>query len=161
MLVAHYIGNHEKDTRLVRAGWYMTKLAQKGPYSHVTHNEAIHEEFSDGTVQIASASIRDNGVRSRRTRLNPAHWMIVDVPHWNIEQSIDLLRKTNGSPYDVRGALATQLPGAPQQGRYFCSQWVCMPYLKAAATFGPHHVCAITLSLGTDVTDTFFGERNK
>ena len=55
MLIAHFVGDHAKDTLLTRAGWWLTRLAQKGPYDNVTHMEAIHELHEDGSVTIASA----------------------------------------------------------------------------------------------------------
>ena len=160
MIVAHYTGNHAADNLAARAGWYLTQLAQKGPYGHITHTEAIHAEHSDGSVTIASASLRDGGVRSKRVTLNPAHWMITDVPQWDVEHSVDLLAMTHGAGYDLRGALATVLPGAPKAGRYFCNHWVGLPFIKASPTFGPHHFAAICLSLGKDITTEFFNSRS-
>ena len=159
MLIAHYIGDHAKDGLLTRLGWALTRLTQKGPFDHVTHCEAIHHEYADGSVLIASSSLRDGGVRAKQLYLNKEHWMIVDVPAWPVEASEQLLDRTKGQRYDLHGALATQLPGSPQAGRWFCNQWVACPYLPAAATFGPHHLAAITLSLGRDVTQDFFAKR--
>lgn len=144
------------DSWLVRAGWRLTRLVQKGMFGHVTHVEAIHAEHPDGSVTIASASIRDGGVRSKVTRLDPDHWRIVDVPQWETRRSADLLLQTRGAPYDWRGALATCMPGSPQTGRWFCNAWVAAPFLEAPATFGPHQFAAICLSLGRDITNEFF-----
>ena len=108
---------------------------------------------------IVSASMRDKGVRSKRIKLNPKHWLITDVPQWNVTASIDLLGLTNGASYDLRGEVATVLPGSPSSAAWFCSEWVAHPYLKAPATFGPHHLAAICMSVGEDVTDEFFGSR--
>ena len=30
MIVAHFVGNHAKDTLAVRAGWSLTRLVQRG-----------------------------------------------------------------------------------------------------------------------------------
>lgn len=159
MKVAHYIGNHAADTWAVRAGWAITRLVQKGVYAATTHSEAVHAEHGDGTVTIASSSLRDHGVRDKRIRLNPEHWRIVDVPFWDVRRSIDLLAQTRGAQYDLRGAIATAFIGSQDGERWFCNEWVGTPFLKAAATFGPHHFHAITLSLGRDVTDDFFRSR--
>lgn len=159
MLIAHYIGDHAGDDLATRAGWYLTRLAQKGPYGHVTHCEAIHAQHADGSVSIASASLRDGGVRSKRVTLNPAHWLIVDVPAWDVQLSLDLLDNTGGAKYDLRGALATCLPGSQDSDRWFCNEWVGAPYLKASGTFGPHHFAAVCMSLGRDLTSEFFAER--
>lgn len=159
MKVALYTGNHASDSLSVRTGWWITKKVQKGAYSGTTHVEAIHHEYSNGTVAIASSSLRDGGVRSKVIQLNPLHWRIVDVPMWDVQQSINLLSITQGCKYDLRGAIATAFIGSPQAGRYFCNQWVGTPYLQASATFGPHQFHAICLSLGKDITESFFGSR--
>lgn len=159
MKVALYTGNHDSDSLSVRAGWWITRKVQKGPFSDTTHVEAIHNEYPDGSVNIASSSLRDGGVRAKRVLLTPGFWSIVDVPLWDVQQSINLLHVTQGCKYDLRGAIATAFIGSPQAGRYFCNQWVGFPYLQASATFGPHQFHAICLTLGIDVTEEFFRSR--
>lgn len=156
MLIAHYTGNHNADGLMSRIGVALIRLGQKGPYGHVTHTEAIHALHKDGSVTMASASLLDGGVRAKRLTLNPAHWLVTDVPQWSTQRSIELLAATEGLPYDLRGAMATLLPGTSSPQKYFCNQWVGAPFLRASATFGPHHFCAICMSIGTDVTDRFF-----
>lgn len=159
MLIAQYTGDHATDGVAARLGWAITRYTQSGPYGTVTHCEAIHEELTNGEVLIASASLRDGGVRAKRVRLNPEHWMIVDCPGWELAKSQDLLLKTTGKGYDLRGALATRLPGRQNNARWFCNEWVGHPYLPASHTFGPHQFCAVTRAVGTDVTKTFFESR--
>lgn len=159
MKVALYTGNHDSDSFSVRAGWWITRKVQKGPYSNTTHVEAIHNEYSDGSVNIASSSLRDGGVRAKRVLLTPGFWNIVDVPMWDVQQSINLLQATQGCKYNLRGAIATAFIGSPEAGRYFCNEWVGLPYLQASATFGPHQFHAISLTLGSDVTEEFFRSR--
>lgn len=159
MLIAHYTGDHASERWTMRAGVVLTRLGQKGPLSHITHTEAIHDQHSDGSVTIASSSLRDGGVRSKRVKLNPSNWVITDVPQWDVAQSVLLLERTRGWPYDLRGALATVLPGRPSDAAYFCNRWVGQPYLKASGSFGPHHFAAICLSIGQDVTTDFFNSR--
>lgn len=160
MKVAHYIGEHDGDDVLTRAGWWLTRISQKGPYGIVTHCEAIHAENSDGSVTIASASLRDGGVRAKENVfLNPAHWLIADMQGWDVELSIELLARTKGWPYDLRGALATRLPGNDSSVSFFCNKWVPFPYLQAPGTFGPHHLAAICMSAGKNVTHSFFWDR--
>lgn len=160
MLISHYTGDHHADGVLARLGVAITRLGQKGVYGYITHTEAIHACHADGSVTIASSSLRDGGVRSKQVTLNPANWLITDVPQWDVQASIDLLAQTQGMPYALLGALATALPGTNRPGRYFCNQWVATPYLKAAATFGPHHFAAICLSIGQDVTQDFFNNQD-
>lgn len=160
MKVALYIGDHATDGWLVRAGWAITRFVQKGPYSGVTHVEAIHAEHGDGSVTIASASVRDGGVRQKRTVLEPTHWRIVEVPSWPLSSSLDLLHRTNGLPYDWRGAIATAFLGSQDNRRWFCNEWVGHPYLMASANFGPHQFAAVALSLGRETTVDFFKSRS-
>lgn len=159
MKVALYTGDHAADGWLARLGWAVTRKVQKGPYAGVTHTEAIHAEYDNGEVLIASASLRDGGVRSKRVRLNPSHWLIVDVPAWDVAQSIELLWETEGDKYDIRGAIATVFIGSPERGKWYCNHWIGHPFLKAAQTFGPNHFAAICLSLGRDMTQEFFDDR--
>lgn len=160
MLVAHYIGDHKGDAFLVRAGWFLTRLVQKGDYKNVTHCEAIHKLHSDGSVTIASSSLRDKGVRSKRVRLNPDHWMIVDVPQWDVKQSIKFFKEHDGDAYDFRGALATVLPGTQDPKRMFCNESVGASVgLKTPHCFHPAQFAAICLTLGYDVTESFFKTR--
>ena len=159
MKVALFIGDHKSDTWPVRAGWWITRKVQKGPYAKVTHCEAIHAEHADGSVTIASASLRDGGVRVKRVRLNPAHWQIVNVPFWDVARSMDFLAETNRMPYDLRGAIATAFLGSEDRTRWFCNEWVGKPFLRASANFGPHQFAAVALSLGRDVTQEFFRSR--
>jgi hypothetical protein len=149
MKIAFYIGDHAKDTVLVQAGWWLTRLAQKGPYSHITHCEAIHEEYKDGSVLIAGASARDAGVRSKVVKLNTEKWIVVDIPQWDVQLSIDLLARTRGHSYDWVGAIATALPGKARDNSWFCNEWVSEPYLLSSSNFGPHQLAAICLSIGT------------
>lgn len=159
MKVAFYIGDHSADGHMARLGWRITRCVQKGPYGHVTHCEAIHAEHPDGSVTIASASLRDGGVRAKRVTLDPVHWWIVDVPQWDVVRSEDFLAETAGMKYDWRGAIATVFLGAQDAARWFCNEHVAAPFLRASGTFGPNHLTAICLSLGRDVTAEFFESR--
>lgn len=159
MKVALFVGDHAADSLLVRIGSWLTQLVQKGPYGHVTHCEAIHAEHDDGSVTIASASVRDGGVRSKQIRLNPAHWWIVDVPQWDVAKSIYFLADTDGEKYDWRGAIATVFLGSQDNSRWFCNEHVAAPFILASGTLSPSQFAAIVLSLGQDVTAEFFGAR--
>lgn len=159
MLTAHYIGTHAKDTLAVRIGWAATRLVQRGEYKAVTHVEAIHQVNVDGTVTIASASLRDGGVRTRRNvRLTPGHWLIVNVPQFELPRSMLWFSLYDGRPYDLRGAVATVLPGASSASRWFCNEAVGASVgIKEPQIFGPAQFCAICMTLGRDVTSRFFG----
>ena len=159
MKLAFYIGTHLKDGLPARLGAKITRLVQKGPYAKFTHVEAIHAEHSDGAVTIASSSLRDGGVRDLRTTLNPDFWRIVDVPCFEVERSLELLETTRGAKYDIYGAIATAFIGHQDEHLWFCNEWVGYPYLKAAGNIGPHQLGAIALSFGTEITESFFMER--
>ena len=149
MKVAFYIGNHAEDSWLTRLGWWLTRKLQKGSLSIVTHCEAIHAEHDDGTVTIASASLRDGGVRSKRCALVPDHWMVVDVPQWDTAASACWFAEHEGQGYDWRGAVATCLPGRGSPDRWFCNEAVGASVgLVNPETFGPHQFAAVAVSLG-------------
>ena len=160
MKIALYIGPHTSDALHVRLAWWLTRWVQKGPLGVVTHCEAIHSEHSDGSVTIASASLRDGGVRTKVVTLNPTHWLITDVPKWETHRSIGWFAIHDGQRYDWRGALATVLPGTGVWNRKFCNQAVGGSVgLLHPETFGPHQFAAICLTLGRDVTADFFESR--
>lgn len=148
MITAHYIGTHRQDTLSVRAGWAITRLAQRGTYAQVTHSEAVHATHSDGTMDIASSSLRDGGVRlKKRVRLSPGNWLLIDVPGWDLARSQELLDRTAGSPYDLRGAASSALIVLGQSpSRWFCNEWVGAPWLPDSYIFGPAQFAALCAS---------------
>jgi hypothetical protein len=156
MLTAHYIGSHKGDTLSVRAGWAFTRLVQRGQYKRCTHSEAIHEVHSNGEVTIASSSVRDGGVRVKRTRLTHGNWLIIDTPEWDVQRSKDLLAQTHGCPYDMLGAVSTALLIGQRGDKWFCNEWVGHPFVQSSYIFGPAQFAAIAASLGRDVTEQFF-----
>lgn len=162
MITAHYTGNHAKDTFSARLGWAATRLVQRGAYKAVTHSEAIHRIHGDNSVTIASASLRDGGVRTKRNvLLTASNWLIIDVPQFDFQQSIRWFAEHDGQPYDLRGALATVLPGSGSPSRWFCNEAVAASVgFREPQIFGPAQWAAICMSLGTDVTRQFF-ERQK
>lgn len=162
MKIAHYIGDHRKDTLSVQIGWAATRLVQRGLYKRVTHCEAILKEYIDGFVDIASASLRDGGVRTKHVKLTKGDWFIVDVPHWDAGEALLWFSEHNGKPYDLRGALATVLPWRQKKDRWFCNEAVGASVgLAEPHIFGPAQFAAICMTLGHDVTDKFFEAKNE
>lgn len=149
MLIAHYIGP-AKPGLLAWIGWHGIVLGQKAPYDRCTHTEAIHAVHDDGTVTIASSSIVDKGVRTKRVRLNPDHWIITDVPAWDVLASVEWFERAiaGGMRYDSRGALATLLPGRQDPARVFCTEAVLAPFVMAPHYYTPAMGLALCLSLG-------------
>lgn len=161
MKVALYIGSHEKDTFIVRLGWAATRLVQKGEFANVTHVEAILAEHGDGSVDIGSASIREGGVRIKTTKLNPEHWIIVDVPKWSVVKARKWFAEHSGEKYDSRGAFASAFPIQwKQKDRWFCNESVgASAGMKSPEIFGPSQFAAAVFTWGSNVTSEFFKAR--
>jgi hypothetical protein len=114
MLTAWYIGDHKEDGQAARLGVLAIRFGQIGQkWGRVTHCEAIlmgpwH------CATIASASLRDGGVRIKTTDLNPAHWIILDVPVWDVVSVAAWFERRAGTPYSTIGAMssASMLIGA-------------------------------------------------
>ena len=167
MKTIHYIGSHAGDPLRQRLEWALVRAFQQGEFKMVTHSEAIHEEHADGTVTIASASWRENKVRSKRTRLNPNNWIVIDMPMWDVNKSKQLLSIYMDCKYDLRGAIGTALPfvgASPKcpdisEGRWICSEFVAAPYLYSAEIFSPSKFAAICATFGEVITEQFFNER--
>jgi hypothetical protein len=150
MLVAHYIGP-AKPGLAAWIGWHLTVLAQKSPFDLCTHTEAIHAVHEDGSVTIASASLADKGVRLKeRVKLNPEHWIITDVPQWDVSKSVTWFQQAikDGLEYDKRGALATMLPGRQNSKKVFCTEAVLAPFMQAPHYYTPSLCLDLCLSIG-------------
>lgn len=156
-----YIGDHTKDNPSVRLGWWLTRLVQKGQFSNVTHVEAILQENADGTVNIASSSLREGGVRIKQNvKLDPTHWIVVETVY-SAETAHQWFLDHLGQKYDALGAFATCMPFQwSQKDRWFCNQAVGASIgLKSPETFGPSQFSTFALTIGQDVTESFFRER--
>jgi len=123
MIVLGYIGNHKGGGLRRRAGRELIRLGQ-WPYTfrRVTHTEML----LDGTwdqADIASSSLMDGGVRIKpAVRLNPAHWIAVDVPTWDARQSAAWFFAHLGEAYDTRGAIGSVLYGIGSNDGWFCNE---------------------------------------
>lgn len=161
MKIACFIGDHAKDDLLTRIGWAGTRLVQKGSFRRVTHVEAILEEHEDGSVTIGSASLRDGGVRVKTVKLNPDHWIIIDVPSWDVQQSQRWFADHAGQKYDWRGAFVTWLPATwDREKQWFCNESVADSVGVVDPDIqGPSQFASMALSFGRDVTKEFFNSR--
>lgn len=163
MKVLAFIGQHAKDDLTARIGWAIVRLAQVGAvYKRVTHVESLlYGPWHKAT--IASSSLRDGGVRiNRDVRLNPAHWLVIDVPSWDVEKAIDWYDTHQGAKYDWRGAVATIFWFLPDSKRsWFCNEAVAAPHgLIDAKRQTPAEFIATLMSFpgSRDVTSEFFSE---
>jgi hypothetical protein len=167
MKVAHYIGDHEDDSWLVRKGWDLVRWGQKGPFDHVTHTEAILQEYPDGSVLIGSSTLRKefkgrSGVRIKHVRLKPTDWLITEVKSFNRHTALDWFADNEGSRYDVRGVLATLLPGSEQPERYHCTGAVAASVgFLTPDHWTPAQWASICMSLGKDVTAQHFNKTSR
>jgi len=165
MIVLGYIGDHKKDTLSVRLGWALVRIAQcrSGTYRKVTHTELVLDGVTCRGATIASASIRDGGVRTKTVDLEPGNWIALEVPAWEPARGTARawFAQHDGEGYDAIGALATRLWWL----RQVIEKWFCNEADGAAvglldpAQYLPAQFFAIAASLpGTrDVTAEFFG----
>lgn len=140
----------------------MTRLVQKGDYWRVTHVEAILAEHPEGTVDIASSSVRDGGVRiKKKVRLDPKSWIVVETP-FDVEKATQWFIDHAGEQYDLFGAIATWIPIQwKQKNRWFCNQAVgAATGMKSPEILGPAQFAVSILHNGQDVTQSFFKERS-
>lgn len=163
MKIALYIGDHKNDTLIVRLGWWLTLLTQKG--SMVTHGEVIVSENDDGTVDIASATLRKetkngkSGVRIKKNvKLQRGKWKIIDVPAFDKSRALDWFINHEGLGYDKRGAFASILPiWWSSKDKYFCYQSICNSVgIGCGEGFTGPVFEAMLLRFGNDVTQDFF-----
>jgi hypothetical protein len=160
MLVSLYIGNHAADALYVRLGWALTRLVQKGDFDRVTHCESILGGDCNSAV-IGSSSLRDGGVRTKHdVKMDPANWLIADVPMWDAMRAAQWFADHDGEEYDERGALATVLPGHHSSIRWFCNEAVgASAGLLTPETFTPSTFAAVCFTFGRDVTAEFFSPK--
>lgn len=147
MKIALYVGNHEGASLQVRLGAALTRLAQKGPWGHVTHVEAILAENADGTCTVASSVLTEGGVRIARRVLAAGDWVIVNVPQWDLARARAWFEAHQGEPYDWRGALATVLPGHDSTGYFCCEAVGAAVDLETPEAFTTAQFAAIAVSL--------------
>ena len=113
MKVLAFIGQHSKDDISARLGWGIVRLAQVGAtYRRVTHVEShLGGPWYDCT--IGSSTLRKNadgktGVRTLSgVRLNPAHWMVIEVPTWDVKHTTAWHARHDGAAYSWSGSVAT------------------------------------------------------
>ena len=125
MIVLGDIGKHKGDGFRAWLGWAIIRAAQIGrTYRRVTHTEMLLGGDCNA-ASIGSATLMDTGtVRIKRgVKLNPLHWMAIDVPGWIASDSEAWFIKHGGEPYDTRGSVGSVLYGIGQAaGSWFCNE---------------------------------------
>ena len=123
MIVLGYTHNHKGHGLRQRAGRELIRLGQ----IHYTHRQVTHTEMLlDGVwdkADIASSSLMDGGVRIKLdVRLNPAHWIAIEVPTWDARRSSAWFFDHKGEPYDTRGAIGSVMYGIGDNPGWFCNE---------------------------------------
>lgn len=148
MIILGYVGNHAQDPLAVRLGWAATRLVQRGQFARVTHVEGYYGANAEGQAFIASASLREGGVRAKYATLDPANWLAVEVPCWDAKRSLDFILAHVGEKYDMRGAVATVFLSGQDADRWFCNEIVGASVgLISPDIFGPAQFMALALSM--------------
>lgn len=161
MIVLGYIGNNKGDSLIVRAARSITRWVQKGAYfEEVTHVESLLGG-DRRNARIGSSSLRDKGVRIKTgVVLNPANWVVLDVPAFTEEASEAWHAKNNGKFYDLSGAISTVLWLLKQEPEeYMCVEAVGTPQrIVDAHKLTTAEFMAVCLSLPGSriVTQEFF-----
>lgn len=148
MIILGYVGNHAQDSLAVRLGWAATRLVQRGQFARVTHVEGYYGANDQGQAVIASASLRDGGVRVKAADLVPEHWVAVEVPCWDAKRSLAFILPHVGEKYDMRGAVATIFLSGQDGDRWFCNEILGASVgLISPDIFGPAQFMALALSM--------------
>jgi len=148
VIILGYVGNHAQDSLAVRLGWAATRLVQRGQFARVTHVEGYYGANDAGQAIIASASLRDGGVRVKSAELTRENWVAIDVPCWNAKTSLAFILPHVGEKYDLRGAVATVFLSGEDADRWFCNEILGASVgLISPDTFGPAQFMAIALSM--------------
>ncbi|WP_288077872.1 hypothetical protein [Pseudomonas sp.] len=164
MMVIGYIGDHKGDGFRPWLGWALIRAAQVGrKYRAVTHTEILIDGDCNA-ADIASATMLDGGVVRIKTgvQLNPAHWIVVDVPDTatrNVVLAAHWFFAHAGEKYDRRGAVGSVLYGIGQaEDEWFCNECCGTamgqtdPHMNPPAGF-----IAWCFDMGgVDVTEEFF-----
>jgi hypothetical protein len=156
MKVALFHGTHHGDGFRLEAGAAITHAAQFGKFANIVHVAAIHEEYPDGDVLLAT-SLLAHGVCAQRTRIDAKDWYVYDVPQWDTVQSIDWFAKHSGEPYDLIGAIESVFPLHHTGGRgWYCNEAVAASVGVANFAVDPAEFSELVDMIGKNITHEFF-----
>lgn len=115
--LACYHGRAEKLSHRIYDG--ITRFFTRGKYSHCE----IAIALPDGRYQCYSSSYRDGGVRTKIMPLPPDKWDLIALDGLSDGEVRRYFTATQGSDYDLLGALGC-VAGLPQNAdKFFCSEW--------------------------------------
>lgn len=115
--LACYHGQADKLSHRIFDG--ITRFFTRGKYSHCE----IAIALPDGRYQCYSSSYRDGGVRTKSMHLDDKKWDLIALDGVSITQIQNAYKCTQGSDYDLLGALGC-VAGLPQNAdKFFCSEW--------------------------------------
>lgn len=112
MQIAFYTGRSRIFNKLVC--WWLR--------GHISHGELVLSTDASGVSECASSSFMDDGVRVKKMRLNPAHWVLLPVDgdeafarRWLLEHEEDR--------YDLLGLFTLVWRRGPSDsGKCWCTE---------------------------------------
>lgn len=164
MITLHYIGPAKRGA----AAWLGHAATVWGQRRHnpvarqITHTEAL----LGGpwwAAQIGSSSIVDGGVRVRTAKLNPAHWLVLQLPD-TATRNTGLARQWfflhKGEDYDALGAVGSVAPALipHRPGMWYCTEAVAASFgFRDPHIYNPAAFVTLQFELGAvDITKPFF-----
>jgi hypothetical protein len=116
MKILAFVGKHErkKEGWSTWLGWGIVRAAQIGAsFRRCTHVES-HLSGPWHNCSIGSSTLRKDeaagktGVRIKDgVRLTPGHWLVIDMPMWDVEDAIYWHGMHGGAGYSWLGSLST------------------------------------------------------
>lgn len=117
VFLACYHGQADKLSHRIFDG--ITRFFTRGKYSHC--EIAILQ--ADGAYLCYTSSYRDGGVRIKRMSLPSDKWDLIPIEGLSDGEVRRYFTATQGSGYDLLGALGCVAGLRQHPDRYFCSEW--------------------------------------
>lgn len=130
-------------------GDWLTRFVTRGRYSHC--EIAVNHYSEQGMYVCYSASIRDNGVRSKIMALPKSKWDLVEIKSDDLESVRSSIEKffseTQFQAYDWHGAIGFLSKTRQRNRRWFCSEWCAEAIgLSQSWRYSPNDLHAIVSS---------------
>lgn len=156
MKIALFYGTNSSAGLTIEIGTALTKAAQFGEFGNIAHVAAIHEEYGNAKVLLASSTMA-HGVCLTIAKLNPKEWYIYDVPSFDLEKSKEWFSRHLGEPYDVVGAVESILPWH-HSGRkgWYCNEAVAASVGVENYATDPEEFSELVARAGVKINNEFF-----